>query len=64
MPAQPGGKSLFADFAGGDGQIGIHGTNDPSSIGQAVSHGCVRVSNEVITQLNDLLPLGTPVVVR
>ena len=59
-----GRSEVLTDFAGGDGQIGIHGTNDPSSIGQAVSHGCVRVPNEVITQLNDLLPLGTPVVVR
>ena len=59
-----GRSEVLTDFAGGDGQIGIHGTNDPSSIGQAVSHGCIRVPNEVITQLNELLPLGTPVVVR
>ena len=51
-------------LAGGAGQVGIHGTNDPSSIGQDVSHGCIRVPNEVISQLNELLPLGTPVVVR
>ncbi len=56
-------SEVLTEFAGGDGQIGIHGTNDPSSIGQAVSHGCVRVPNEVIEQLNELLPLGTPVVV-
>jgi lipoprotein-anchoring transpeptidase ErfK/SrfK len=59
-----GRSEVLTDFAGGDGQIGIHGTNDPSSIGQDVSHGCVRVPNEVITRLNELLPLGTPVVVR
>lgn len=53
----------LTDFAGGDGQIGIHGTNDPSSIGQSVSHGCVRVPNDVITQLANGLPLGTPVII-
>jgi len=59
-----GRSEVLTDFAGGDGQIGIHGTNDPSSIGQDVSHGCIRVPNEVITHLNEVLPLGTPVVVR
>ncbi len=53
----------LTDFAGGDGQIGIHGTNDPASIGRAVSHGCIRVANDVITQLADLVPLGAPVVI-
>jgi lipoprotein-anchoring transpeptidase ErfK/SrfK len=58
------GRSVqLTDFAGGDGQIGVHGTNDPSSIGQAVSHGCVRVPNDVITQLANALPLGTPVTI-
>ncbi|HEY3142347.1 MAG TPA: L,D-transpeptidase [Acidimicrobiales bacterium] len=47
----------------GDGQgvIGIHGNNDPSSIGQNVSHGCIRVPNDVITRMATFLPLGTPV---
>ena len=53
----------LGEFAGGDGQIGIHGTNDPASIGQAVSHGCIRVHNDVIMQLADLIPLGAPVVI-
>lgn len=42
----------------------MHGTADPSSIGQAVSHGCVRVPNDVITQLATSVPLGTPVAIR
>jgi lipoprotein-anchoring transpeptidase ErfK/SrfK len=54
----------LSEFAGGDGQIGIHGTNQPGSIGQAVSHGCVRVPNDVAVQLASLLPLGTPVTIR
>jgi lipoprotein-anchoring transpeptidase ErfK/SrfK len=48
-------------FAGGDGVIGIHGTNDPSAIGRDVSHGCIRLTNEAIEALVPLLPLGTPV---
>jgi lipoprotein-anchoring transpeptidase ErfK/SrfK len=50
-----------ADQFGGDGVIGVHGTNDPSSIGQNVSHGCIRLPNEVITEMANTLPLGTPI---
>jgi lipoprotein-anchoring transpeptidase ErfK/SrfK len=57
-------SDTFSEFAGGDGQIGIHGTDDPSSIGQPVSHGCVRVPNDVVTLLATALPLGTPVTIR
>jgi lipoprotein-anchoring transpeptidase ErfK/SrfK len=56
-------SEVLTDFAGGDGQVGIHGTDDPSSIGEDVSNGCVRVPNQVIEQLSAMLPLGTPVVV-
>lgn len=56
-------SDVLTEFAGGDGQVGIHGTNVPSSIGQAASHGCVRVANDVIEQLVALLPLGTPVTI-
>ena len=44
----------------GDG-YGIHGTNVPSSIGRDVSHGCVRLRNEDITQLYHTVTIGTPV---
>ena len=56
-------SETLTEFAGGDGQIGIHGTNQPDSIGQAVSHGCIRLPNDVIEQLATELPLGTPVVI-
>lgn len=56
-------SDVLTEFAGGDGQIGIHGTNTPDSIGQAVSHGCMRIDNAVIRQLTDILPLGTPVTI-
>lgn len=44
----------------GDGYA-LHGTNNPSSIGQAVSHGCVRLRNEDIETLYGMVPVGTPV---
>lgn len=56
-------SETLTEFAGGNGQIGIHGTNDPTSIGQAVSHGCIRLPNEIITMLANDLPLGTMVVI-
>lgn len=52
--------SVAARF-GDDGVIGIHGTNDPSSIGQNRSNGCIRLPNDVITEMAGILPLGTPV---
>jgi hypothetical protein len=39
----------------------IHGTNVPSSIGQSVSHGCVRLLNDDIAHLYEIVPVGTPV---
>lgn len=41
--------------------VGIHGTNRPELLGQAVSHGCVRVANDVAALLRRLAPLGTPI---
>ena len=40
---------------------GIHGTNDPSSIGKAVSHGCVRMQNQDVEELARTIPIGTSV---
>jgi len=57
-----GHSNTLSEFAGGDGQIAVHGTNDPGSIGEKVSHGCVRVNNDVVLKLSTL-PLGTPVVI-
>jgi lipoprotein-anchoring transpeptidase ErfK/SrfK len=52
--------SKLSDWPGG-GLAGIHGTDEPNLLGQAVSHGCVRVSNSVAVALERLAPLGTPV---
>jgi lipoprotein-anchoring transpeptidase ErfK/SrfK len=56
-----GYSNVLDDFNGGDGVIGIHGTNEPEAIGTDVSHGCIRVDNATITQMAGILPLGTPV---
>jgi lipoprotein-anchoring transpeptidase ErfK/SrfK len=59
------GLSGFSDvhqtFNGGPGQLGIHGTNQPQLIGQKVSNGCIRMHNDDITDLAEVLPLGVPV---
>lgn len=54
-------SDAYSTFNGGDAQIGIHGQDEPWSIGQAASHGCVRLPNDVIARLAAMLPLGTPV---
>lgn len=40
---------------------GIHGTNEPDSIGRAVSAGCIRMHNEDVEELMGLISIGTPV---
>jgi lipoprotein-anchoring transpeptidase ErfK/SrfK len=42
----------------------IHGTNQPQTIGSAVSSGCFRLTNPDVTDLYDRIPVGTKVVVR
>jgi lipoprotein-anchoring transpeptidase ErfK/SrfK len=47
-----------------DGRMyGLHGTNNPNSIGKYVSQGCVRLQNEAIESLYDFIPIGTKVLV-
>ncbi|SMC91061.1 L,D-transpeptidase [Sporomusa malonica] len=43
---------------------GIHGTNNPSSIGGAVSKGCVRMYNRDVLELAGLVDVGTPVTIE
>lgn len=54
---------LPAGWSGGN-QLAIHGTNNPSSIGQSVSAGCVRVSEATLDRLRPLLGYGTPVIIH
>ena len=39
----------------------MHGTNQPETVGRAVSHGCVRLRNEDIARLYAMVSVGTPV---
>ena len=59
-----GYSEVHQSFGTGDGQIALHGTYQPSLLGQPVSNGCVRMDNEMITLLAETLPLGTPVTIR
>ncbi len=52
--------SRLTEWPGG-GKVGIHGTSEPWLLGQAVSHGCVRVSNQTALALRRLVPVGTPI---
>jgi lipoprotein-anchoring transpeptidase ErfK/SrfK len=40
---------------------GIHGTNNPSSIGRNASHGCVRMRNRDVEELFEMVSVGDPV---
>lgn len=44
--------------------IGIHGTNEPSSIGQRISGGCLRTYNANAIELYNNIPVGTPVTIH
>jgi lipoprotein-anchoring transpeptidase ErfK/SrfK len=57
-------SSVFQEFDGGPGQIGIHGTNNISgALGTAVSHGCVRLSTSAITWLARRIDSGVPLTI-
>lgn len=43
------------------GSYGIHGTNNPSSIGKNVSNGCIRMFNKDVLELFNLVPIGSAV---
>ena len=55
-------SDTLSEFGSGDGQVGIHGTNDRAGLGRAVSHGCIRVPDEMTARLA-LVPLGAPVMI-
>ena len=57
-------SNVLKRFAGGDGRVGLHGTNQPALIGSNVSHGCIRLRNRAVRRLAKVLPLGTPVYIR
>jgi lipoprotein-anchoring transpeptidase ErfK/SrfK len=61
------GVSAFSNVLTGwtqGGPIGIHGTNQPWSIGRAASNGCIRVPNATLRRLFDASHGGTPVIIH
>ena len=58
-----GARALYLYQGGSDTHFRVHGTNEPWSIGHAVSNGCIRLTNDDIIDLYDKTPVGTTVVV-
>ncbi|MDJ0933218.1 MAG: L,D-transpeptidase [Breoghania sp.] len=56
-------RALYLFQGNKDTLYRIHGTNEPKSIGKAVSSGCIRMLNQDVIDLYDRVPLGSPVVV-
>ena len=64
-PANPlGARALYLYEGNKDTLYRIHGTNQPESIGKAMSSGCIRMLNQDIAELFDQVIVGTPVTVR
>ena len=58
-----GARALYLYRNGRDTYFRLHGTNEPDTIGQKVSSGCIRLFNHDIVDLYNRAPVGTPVVV-
>lgn len=62
-PENPLGRRWIGFWTDGKNWIGLHGTPDPSSVGKAASHGCVRMHNKDIEELFTKVRPGIPVTV-
>jgi lipoprotein-anchoring transpeptidase ErfK/SrfK len=63
-PANPmGARALYLFQGSKDTLFRIHGTNQPEYIGEAISSGCIRMTNEDVIDLYKRVKVGTPVVV-
>ena len=58
-----GARAMYLFQGNRDTLYRLHGTNEPWSIGQAVSSGCVRMLNQDVIDLYQRVPVGTPVIV-
>lgn len=63
-PNNPLGDRWIGFWSNGRHGIGFHGTNKEDLIGQAVSHGCLRMRNADIRALYEQVSVGTQVIVR
>jgi lipoprotein-anchoring transpeptidase ErfK/SrfK len=59
-----GARALYLYRGGRDTYYRIHGTNDPSTIGNAGSAGCIRMFNQDVIDLYERVPIGAKVVIR
>ena len=63
-PTNPlGARALYLYQNGRDTYYRIHGTTDPSSIGKAVSNGCIHMTNDHVIELYERVPVGAKIVV-
>jgi lipoprotein-anchoring transpeptidase ErfK/SrfK len=62
-PNNPLGRYWIGFWTDGQNWVGMHGTPNPESIGQAASHGCIRLYNRDIQELFTQVSVGTPVTV-
>jgi len=63
-PGNPmGARALYIQKDGVDTYYRVHGTNDPSSIGKAVSAGCIRLLNQDVMDLYKRVNIGARIVV-
>ncbi len=63
-PGNPLGKYWIAFWTDGRNWIGFHGTPNPTSVGTAASHGCIRMYNADVEELFHQVTPGTPVIVE
>lgn len=63
-PGNPLGDRWIGFWSDGHNEIGFHGTDQEDLIGQAVSHGCIRMYNRDIEVIYEQVALGSSVVVR
>lgn len=59
-----GARAMYLYKGGRDTIFRIHGTNQPWTIGHAMSSGCIRMANEDVVHLYDQVDVGTKVIVR
>jgi hypothetical protein len=59
-----GERWMAWNLDGKNSSYGFHGTHDPSGVGQRVSSGCIRMTNESVIELFELLPRGADVLVQ
>lgn len=57
-PGMLGTTALYLEY-----EIAVHGTNHPELLGQSVSHGCIRMTNEAARRLYHEVEVGTPVII-